>query len=110
MEEFFFLSFFLSYSDPLLPTHCWCRGLLLCFITLSDTHTHTLGKTPLDEGSALRRDLYLTKHNTHNRQTSVPSAGIEPAIPAIERPKTYALEITATGIGNLEERPHCLTR
>ena len=50
-------------------------------------HT-TLGRTPLDEWSALRRDLYLTTHNTHNRQTSIPPAGFEPAIPASERPQT----------------------
>ena len=30
-----------------------------------------VGRTPLDEWSALRRDLYLTTHNTHNRQTSI---------------------------------------
>jgi hypothetical protein len=34
-------------------------------------HT-TLGRTPLDEGPAPRRDLCLTTHNTHNRQTSMP--------------------------------------
>jgi hypothetical protein len=34
-------------------------------------HT-TLGRTPLDEGPARRRDLYLTTHNTHKRQTSMP--------------------------------------
>jgi hypothetical protein len=33
-------------------------------------HT-TLGRTPLDKGPARRRDLYLTTHNTHNRQTSM---------------------------------------
>jgi len=27
----------------------------------------TLGRTPLDEWSALHRDLYLTAHNTHKR-------------------------------------------
>ena len=32
----------------------------------------TLGRTPLDEWSARRRDLYLTTHNTHNKQTSMP--------------------------------------
>jgi hypothetical protein len=32
----------------------------------------TVGRTPLDEWSALRRDLYLTTHNTQNRQTSMP--------------------------------------
>ena len=35
----------------------------------------TVGRTPLDEWSARRRDLYLTKHNTHNRQTSMPPVG-----------------------------------
>jgi len=36
----------------------------------------TVGRTPLDEWSARRRDLYLTTHNTHNRQTSMSSHGI----------------------------------
>jgi hypothetical protein len=44
-------------------------------------HT-TLGRTPLDEESARRRDLYLTKHNTHKGQTSMFPAGFEPTIPA----------------------------
>jgi len=30
----------------------------------------TVGRIPLNEGSARRRDLYLTTHNTHNWQTS----------------------------------------
>jgi hypothetical protein len=55
--------------------------------------------TPLDEGSARRRDLYLTTRNTHNRQTSIPPAGFEPAIPESERPQTHALDRAATGIG-----------
>ena len=36
----------------------------------------TVGRTPLDEWSARRRDLYLTTHGTHNRQTSMPWMGI----------------------------------
>ena len=32
----------------------------------------TVGRTPLDEGAARRRDLYLTTHDTHNRQISMP--------------------------------------
>jgi hypothetical protein len=32
----------------------------------------TLGRTSLYEGPARRRDLYLTTHNTHKRQTSMP--------------------------------------
>jgi len=47
----------------------------------------TLGRTPLDEWSPRRRDLYLTTHNTHNIQTSVPPVGFEPTISAGERPQ-----------------------
>ena len=38
-------------------------------ITLRHT---TLGRTPLHEWSARRRDLCLTRHNTHNRYSHVP--------------------------------------
>ena len=69
--------------------------------TLSHSKTDTSIRTPLDEGSARRRDLYLTTHNTNNRQTSVPPAGFEPAITASERPQTQALYRAATGIGTL---------
>jgi hypothetical protein len=44
------------------------------------SHT-TLGRTPLDEGPARRRDLYLTTRNTHKRQTSISPVGFEPTIP-----------------------------
>jgi hypothetical protein len=70
------------------PPHYRCFTITLRHITF--------GRTPLDEWSARRRDLYLT---THNRQTSMPSAGFEPAIPASERPQTHALDRGATGIG-----------
>jgi hypothetical protein len=68
IEEMCFVS--VGYILVILPIHCTCRGSLSRLIPLSDTHTHTLGRTPLDERSARRRDLYLTTHNTHNRQTS----------------------------------------
>jgi hypothetical protein len=59
-------------------------------------HTHfrhtTLGRTPLDEWPARRRDLYLTTHDTHNRQTSMPPVGFEPTILVSERPQTHALD------------------
>jgi hypothetical protein len=63
-------------------------------------HT-TLSRTPLDEGPARRRDLYLTTHNTHKRQTSMPPVVFEPIILVSERPQTHALDRTATGIGAL---------
>ena len=47
----------------------------------------TVGRTPLDEWSARRRDLYLTTHYTHNRQIAMPSVGFEPKISAGERPQ-----------------------
>ena len=51
----------------------------------------TVGRTPLDEWSARRRDLYLTTHDTHNRQTSMPPVGFEPKISAGERPQAACL-------------------
>jgi hypothetical protein len=59
----------------------------------------TFGGTPVDEGSARRRELYLTTHNIHKRQTSIPVAGFEPAVPAKERPQPHALDCGASGIG-----------
>ena len=45
----------------------------------------TVSRTPLDEWSARRRDLYPTTHDTHNRQISMPPVGFEPKISAGER-------------------------
>jgi hypothetical protein len=55
----------------------------------------TVGRTPLDERSARRSDLYLTTHNTHNRQTFKPPAGFEHTISDSERPQTYVLDRAA---------------
>jgi hypothetical protein len=61
--------------------------------------THTLCRTPLEEGSARRRDLYLTTHNTSKRDTSMPPAGFVPAIPTSERQQNHALDHSTTRIG-----------
>ena len=53
----------------------------------------TVGRTPLDEWSASRRDLYLTTHDTHNRQISMPPVGFEPTISAGERQGRSPAEI-----------------
>jgi hypothetical protein len=64
------------------------------------TPRHTsLGTNPLDEWSARHRDLCLTVHKNHNRQTSKSSRRFEPAIPASERPQFRALRREVTGIG-----------
>jgi hypothetical protein len=59
------------------------QGLLVHEVPRPHT-TMQHGGTPLDERSAHRRDLYLTSHNTHNRQTY--TAGSEPVIPTSEQP------------------------
>ena len=61
-------------------------------------HT-TTGRTPLDEWSARRRDLYLTTQNTHRRQNIHAPVGFEPATPANERSQTHALDRAAIGFG-----------
>ena len=87
-------SFFLSFlAWPLPPTPCRCQ--VFCCIW---SHSHT---TPLDQGLAGRRGLYLTTHNNHRRQAFVPPVEFEPAIPGKEWPQTYALERAATGTGHL---------
>ena len=67
----------------------------------------TLGRTPLGGWSAPRRDLYLTTHNIHERQTSVPPpGGIRTRnAPTSQRPQTHALDRLATGAGTLCDIP-----
>jgi len=59
----------------------------------------TVCRTPLDERSACRRNLYLTAHNICNRQTSIPLVEFENTISAGERPQNYALDRAAIAIG-----------
>ena len=53
----------------------------------------TVGRTLLDEWSARHRDLYLTTHDTHNRQISMPLVGFEPTISAGKRQGRSPAEI-----------------
>jgi len=63
----------------------------------SSSQTH---HTPLDSsGRVISRDLHLTTHFTHSRQTSMSPAGFESTFPASERPQTHAKARTATGVG-----------
>jgi hypothetical protein len=73
-------------------------SLFLMFLDHTKWRT-TVSRTHLDEWSARRRDLYLTTHNTHNRQISTPPVKFEPTISAGERPQTYTLDRAATGTG-----------
>jgi len=48
-------------------------GCLVVEVSRSTEFRHTtLGRTPLDKGSARRRDFYLTTPNIHKRQTCMP--------------------------------------
>jgi len=74
------------------------RAMASLFLRILD-HTQrriTVGRTPLDEWSARRRDLYLTTHNTHNRQISMLRWDWNP-----RSQQTYALDRAATGTGNV---------
>ena len=99
---------FVVYRQHYLRTALWCVVILIktTFLSLFDSPsgprlplldpTFTLGRTPLDGGSARRRDLYLTTYNTDNRRTSVSPAGFEITIPASEWPQTHTLDRAAT--------------
>jgi len=88
----------------------WCNSLhwarassFMRFLDHTQRRT-TFGRTPLDEWSARRRDLYLTTHDTHNRQMSMPRVGFKPTISADERPQTYDLDRAATRISRMTVR------
>ena len=89
------LSFYPWFSGPIRAM----ASFFFEFLVHRQRHT-TVGRTPLDEWSARRRDLYLTTHNTHNWPTPMPPVGFEPTISAGEWQQTYALDRAATGIGS----------
>jgi hypothetical protein len=70
--------------------------------TITLRHT-TFCRTPLDEWSAWRIDLYLTTHNSHTRQTFIFPVGFEPTIPASEWPQIHTLYRVATRMGSILE-------
>ena len=85
-----FLIYFVARA-PIGPRPLHCRSFYI-------KHRSTfVGRTPLNEGSVCRRDLYLTTRNNRKRQVSILLARFEPAIPASERPHTHALDRSATG-------------
>ena len=99
---FFSLSFFILSFLP--ASHCRLGRLFLRLITLGGTHAHTHTRTHLvglvwTRGRPDAKTSTCTTHRIHKRQTSMPPAGFEPAIPARERPQTRALDRADTGIG-----------
>jgi len=85
--------FYHGSTAPSGPGSPYYRG---CTIVMRHA---TLCRTPLDDGSSRRRDLFLTTHNAHKRQkTSMLPAGFEPTTPASKRPQTHALNCAVAGI------------
>ena len=74
------------------------RAMASSFLRFLDhTQRHiTVCRTSLDEWSARRRNLHLTTHNTHNRQTSMPPGGI----------RTHSLSRRAAADLRLRPRGH----
>ena len=66
-------------------SYIYMEGIFLMFLDHTQRRS-TVGRTPVDERSARCRDLYLTTHDTNNRQISMPPVGFEPTISAGERP------------------------
>ena len=60
---------------------------------LNHTRRITVGRNTLDKWSARRTDLYLTTHNTHNRQTTMPPGRIR----THNHSRRAALDRAATG-------------
>jgi hypothetical protein len=87
--------FFLCHSPP--PQ--WVRASSFTRFLDHTQRRTTVGRTPPDELSARRRDLYLTTRDTHNRETSMTSVGFEPTVSEDERTQTYALDRAASGTG-----------
>jgi hypothetical protein len=67
------LSFFIWHNSPQ-----WASSSPFTrFLDHTQPRT-TLGRTPLDELLVRRRDLYLTTHNIHHRQASMPRRNSKP--------------------------------
>ena len=76
------------------PTQA-CRLIVKISRSHTHTHTHPVELLWMSDQLVAQAATYTT-HNKH-RRTSMPSAGYEPAIPAIKQLHTYVLERTATG-------------
>ena len=60
-----------------------------------------ISRIPLDHWSTQLKDLYLTTHNTHNRQISILLAEIQPTVPPNQKPQSHFLDCAASGVENV---------
>ena len=74
-------------------------GLGLLFVEVSISHQirhSAFGRTLWTSNGSVAEIPLPATQNTHTRQTLMPPAGFEPAIPACEEPQTHALHRAAT--------------
>jgi hypothetical protein len=81
-----------SRSHTIRHTHTHTHA---CTRTHTHTHTHPVGLLWMRDQLVAQAATDITR-NEYKRQRSMPSAGFEPAIPAIKGLQTYALERTTT--------------
>ena len=105
----FLLTYDFIYSLTLRRLMPYMEHPFLMFLDHTQRRS-TVGKTPLDEWSARRTDLYLTTHDTHNRQISMPPLGFEPTIAAGERPLADKISIFHTVPGMSGAMEHVSVR
>jgi hypothetical protein len=72
--------------------------LLSIEVSYSHTYRHTVGLLWTSDQPVAEASTYTGQHN---RQTSMPSAGFEPATPVTKRQQTYALDRAVTGISTI---------
>ena len=96
MEDLYVVFCFIERGGVKPPTQ-WARAFSFTRFLDHTQRRTTVGRTPLDESSARRRDLYLMTHNTRYTKTSTPQAGFESIISAGERSQTYALDRAPLG-------------
>jgi len=99
-----FYNFGSSYCFLLLchysPNRFYAATLLLRFLDQIQLDIHTQSVRLLwTSGQMVAKAATYTRHNIHNRWTSMFPAGFDPVIPTIKRPQTYTLDRTVTGIG-----------
>jgi hypothetical protein len=98
-------SFFCGATAKLGPKPPHCSGL-------KTKHRHsTPGRTPLNEWSGRRRDLYLTTHRSHKRQNMRTTRGIRARNPSDKaaaklglRPHGYRYRVRHNALGRFIER------
>ena len=79
-------------------------GLVHLIVEVSTRRSHTIRHTQpvgllLMSNQLVTEATTYTTHNIHKRRTSMPSAGFETAIPAIDPLHTYTLDRTTTRTG-----------